>query len=183
MKKTLKNKKATRSRQAGFSLIEVNMAVLVVGLGILVLFGLFPAGLREGENGIVDTHCALFAETVLEGLRGEAHNKPELLDWNNWSSINHFIGHFTVDAGSGTVSGTSDQIPDGTTVSTAIEFPLGAVPKTYIRYIMEISEGRTPLTKSVNIWIWSGRYSSDDDEKFKRQSEWFATKYIYGKGI
>lgn len=176
----MKNKK-----KSGFSLIEVNMAVLVIGLGILVLFGLFPAGLREGENGMVDTHCALFAESVLEGLRGEVHNNANFTNWNNWRNIGSFI-----IAVNGANIGLSKPIKcsnakdkDGRTVSTALLFPANSNPESYIRYIMEVSGDQDGMTRTVNLWVWSGEYSNDDDKEFKRQAEWYTTKYVYGEGI
>ncbi len=172
-----------KNRKDGFSLIEVNMAVLVVGLGILVLFGLFPAGLREGENGALDTHCALFAESVLEGLRQEAHSESNPWLWSEWAKLDVFINNFTVDFNGVTIKGSNSQNADGSTVSSALEFPQGAVPKTYIRYIMEISGKEDGLTRAVNLWVWSGEYSSGDDKTFKRQSEWYSTKYVYGEEI
>lgn len=168
-----------KNKKSGFSLIEVNMAVLVVGMGILVLFGLFPAGLREGENGIVDTHCALFAETVLEGLRQEAHSESNPWLWSEWADIGNFINYFTTDVNGTTISGSNSKNADGRTVSGALVFPKGAVPNTYIRYIMEITGENDELTRTVNLWVWSGEYSSDDDKIFKQQAEWYSTKYVY----
>jgi type II secretory pathway pseudopilin PulG len=169
-------------KKSGFSLIEVNMAVLVIGLGLLVLFGLFPAGLKEGENGAVDTQCALFAESVLEGLRGEAHNKPELLDWNIWENINSFAANLTLS--SPAVQGDATTIQTALQVRGPIEFPVGASPKTFICYVMQITNGDPQnMTRAVNLWVWSGQYVTKDPIKFIRQAEWYATKYVYGPGI
>ena len=161
------------------------MAVLVVGLGIIVLFGLFPAGLREGENGIVDTHCALFAETVLEGLRGEVHNSPQLLDWSAWSTLGGFKSNFKLNLPiiNSQIRGETALLQKDLHVQGPIVFPDGASPKTYIYYIMQIVEGDTEFTYAVNLWVWSGQYVTSDPEKFIRQSEWYATKYFYGEGI
>ncbi len=170
------------SGEKGFSLIEVNMAILVIGMGILVLFSLFPAGLREGEHGLADTHCALFGETVLEGLRGRAHTKDpaKQFTWAQWSNINTFINNFTITVNRTLIHGYK---PHNSRISNALEFPAGAVPKKYIRYILEISEGDTPMTRIVNLWVWSGQYSTTDKTKFKEQAKWFSTKYVYGEGL
>lgn len=49
-------------RTAGFSLIEVNVAILVIAGGMLSLFTLFPAGLRMSTAAMSDTRQALFAD-------------------------------------------------------------------------------------------------------------------------
>ena len=169
------------SGKSGFSLIEVNMAVLIIGLGLLVLFGLFPAGLQEGDNGIVDTHCALFAETVLEGLRDEVHNNPDLLDWTKWANIGTCVNYFKVQlTGSGTII-SGDKL--GRIVKGPIAFPAGANPTTYVKYIMQVTGDQDSLTRTVNLWVSSGQYSTSDYKKFKERAEWYATKYFYGEGM
>jgi hypothetical protein len=73
--------------RCGFSLVEVNLAVLLVGIGLLVLFSLFPHGLRENELGIQDTHEAMFAEHVLNGLES---NADDIMEWSTWSDNTKF---------------------------------------------------------------------------------------------
>lgn len=55
-----------------FSLIEVNMAILVVAGGVLTLITLFPAGLRMSMSSIEDTRIALFAGDALNSLAAQA---------------------------------------------------------------------------------------------------------------
>jgi hypothetical protein len=59
-------------RRTGFSLIEVNMAILVVAGGMLTLVTLFPAGLRMSTSAMADTRQALFASDTLNSLRAKA---------------------------------------------------------------------------------------------------------------
>ena len=77
-----------RDRLAGFSLIEVNLAVLMIAVGLLSLFALFPLGLRQSEMSITDTNEALFAEYVLCGLEG---NAQDVSDWEQWSDLSQFV--------------------------------------------------------------------------------------------
>ena len=51
--------------QAGFSLIEVNMAVFVMAVGILSMVVLYPLGLRESTQGQADLKQAIFADDLL----------------------------------------------------------------------------------------------------------------------
>jgi len=55
-------------RTAAFSLIEVNMAVFVLAVGILALMSLFPAGLRESLQSRADLRQAMFADYALSVL-------------------------------------------------------------------------------------------------------------------
>jgi prepilin-type N-terminal cleavage/methylation domain-containing protein len=56
----------------GFTLVEVALALLVVSVGLLALFALFPAGLKLNKQAIDETQAALFAEEVLNGVRAQA---------------------------------------------------------------------------------------------------------------
>ncbi len=52
-------------RRSGFSLIEVNMAVFVLAIGILSMAVLYPLGLREGMQSQADLKQSMFADYVL----------------------------------------------------------------------------------------------------------------------
>lgn len=81
----------------GFSLVEVCLAVLVVGLGLLSVFSLFPTGLASGESAAADTEIGLFADQVLNGLQAQATE----VTWAEWQ-LNQFSIPF-VPGGSGNV--------------------------------------------------------------------------------
>jgi Tfp pilus assembly protein PilV len=52
-------------RNSGFSLIEVNMAVFVLAVGILSMAVLYPLGLRESMQSQSDIKQSMFADYVL----------------------------------------------------------------------------------------------------------------------
>ncbi|MDA1088504.1 MAG: prepilin-type N-terminal cleavage/methylation domain-containing protein [Verrucomicrobia bacterium] len=54
--------------QAGFTLIEVALSLVVVLIGVLALFALITSGLDSSAKGVADTHSALFADNVFNGL-------------------------------------------------------------------------------------------------------------------
>jgi len=68
-----------RPAAAGFSLVEVALALLVVGIGMLAILSMFPAGLDQNSRSISDTQAALFAEEVFGALRVHAET--------NWDGI------------------------------------------------------------------------------------------------
>ncbi len=66
------------SRRRGFSLIETSLAVGVVGIGILGVVGLFPAGLEMNRRAMHDTYASLFAAQVMDGIRAEFRRNPDM---------------------------------------------------------------------------------------------------------
>ena len=73
--------------RAGFSLMEVNMAVFVMAVGIMSLVGLFPLGLRESYQGKADLQQAMFADYALNQLVA-ALSQPDVT-WDDWRRMHH----------------------------------------------------------------------------------------------
>jgi Tfp pilus assembly protein PilV len=72
------------SAKSGFSLVEVCLAVLVVGLGLLSVFSLFPTGLAASDAAVADTETGLFAEQVLNGIQSHTNT------WTDWQDPLNF---------------------------------------------------------------------------------------------
>jgi Tfp pilus assembly protein PilV len=140
-----------RGNSAGFSLIEVCMAILVIGLGLLAVFSLFPSGLRMAEEGAADTHCGLFTETVMKGLQG---NAAGITNWATWSDP---VG-FEAALIAGVIPGTSTV----TKVTTTCSFPeasawaSGDATKAYLRYQLDVDAA----SHSATLQVWDGQYGS-----------------------
>jgi prepilin-type N-terminal cleavage/methylation domain-containing protein len=71
--------KSIRINKSGFTLVEVALALLVISVGLLAVFSLFPAGMALNKQAIDDTYGAMFAEEVFAGLRAHAARE--------WSTI------------------------------------------------------------------------------------------------
>ncbi len=56
-------------RVAGFSLVEITLAMLVISVGLLTVFGLFGASLQTNVASLDDTISATFADQVFNGMR------------------------------------------------------------------------------------------------------------------
>ena len=67
----------------GFSLIEVNIAILVIAGGLLSLFTLFPAGLRMSTAAMNDTRQALFADDFFAYFDDGVRQIDNRDDWQN----------------------------------------------------------------------------------------------------
>ena len=65
MKTNDRNRRASR---AGFSLVEVTLALLVVAIGLTATFALFPEGLKATRSAVDDTEIGMFAEYVFTTL-------------------------------------------------------------------------------------------------------------------
>jgi type II secretory pathway pseudopilin PulG len=73
---------ARASSKAGFSLVEIALALLIAGIGLLSIFALFPAGLDMSKRAIDDVQVAMFAQEVFDGLRNQAITS----EWNDVSA-------------------------------------------------------------------------------------------------
>jgi prepilin-type N-terminal cleavage/methylation domain-containing protein len=89
------------SNKQGFSLIEVALATMVVGVGLLAIFHLFPSGLNEAEHGIKFTRCTQFAEEVFATYGGRASAETNSL--SAWQQV--FAQPVTVGQGISASSG------------------------------------------------------------------------------
>jgi len=66
------------SKKSGFTLVETALAILVVSVGMLAIFSLFPAGMISNKQAVDDTYAALFADEVFNGVRA-------ILSTNDWA--------------------------------------------------------------------------------------------------
>ncbi len=142
-------------KKNGFSLIEVNLAIFVVSIGLLTLFALFPAGLKEGEAGHADTQTSLFADYVLATVRG---NAAEIVadDWD----------------------GLPVSLPSGINENKlkSIQFPSSS--GLYVRYYLDIADvGKTLY--GVRLWVASGQYGTTDLDEFKESAELYYTELFF----
>ena len=75
---------ATRTRrEGGFSLVEVALALMVAAGGMVAVFALFPASMRQTVSARVDMKGSLFASTVLETIAGNVRQIDDIAVWNN----------------------------------------------------------------------------------------------------
>lgn len=67
--------------KAGYSLVEVTLALLVVAIGLTSTFALFPEAMKNTRTAVSDTEVALFADYVFSTLAVGAAR------YENFSSI------------------------------------------------------------------------------------------------
>jgi prepilin-type N-terminal cleavage/methylation domain-containing protein len=145
--------------RSGFSLIEVTLSLLVIGIGMLVLFSLFPVSLRQGHDAFRDTQAAMFAEYMLNGIRGDA----DLFGQDNYAIWSNKLA---------SVQGSSGSI-------MSAPFPVGSGYE--VQYLVELN----PVGDrrwGASLWVWGEKYGPKDVTIFKRRSEWFYTE-LYFEGL
>jgi prepilin-type N-terminal cleavage/methylation domain-containing protein len=132
----MKSGAAKIDSQSGFTLVEVVLAILVVALGVLSVFSLFPTGLRASEDTVADTRAGMFAETVFGQMRGGADG---LVNWSDWSNPDTFksvtVSNLVVD----TIQTVA--FPEGS--GQQLRYRLTLVPDT-VRYPtkLEVCDGQ-----------------------------------------
>jgi len=63
--------------------MEVNIALLIMAVGLVGILTLFPVGLRQGDAASSDTTESAFADLVLNAMRA---NAQMVTNWNDWST-------------------------------------------------------------------------------------------------
>lgn len=158
--------KATSIKKQGFTLVEVALAVLAVGLGLITVFGLFPAGLQNASDDAADTRAGLFAEAVFNGMRGAAAAVPDAAIWDN-----SFIGtSLTVEQMAITINGA-------TPLAVRVPFAAADEPDNYLRYSLTVAPVITgpPATYSATLVTCDGRYGA-----FTAQNVFYTEFYYTG---
>ena len=74
-------KSKMNKRREGFSLVEVALAMMVLAVGLMAVFMIFPTGLQFGRESTERSYGALFAEDVSSGIRASSLNLTGLEYW------------------------------------------------------------------------------------------------------
>jgi len=147
-------------KRAGFSLIEVTLAIFVVGLGLLTLFSLFPAGLSQATTAQDDTQVALFAEYFFSEMRGRFTTAVQ--QQGNWER------------------------PGGWQIFQPQRLVLTAAPQTFtwptgsgrhVRYFVEIVEIPVDVW-GVRLYVQAGEFGATDVQRFKEGALAFYTELV-----
>ena len=158
-KKAMDNGQRTKSdygQKKAFSLVEISLALMVVAVGILSVLSLFPAGLDQNVRSIGDTHAALFAGEVLNGLRAQAEN-----DWDGIGTTitNLYVASYDVW-----------QNPDPNELNPVLNNKVRTNIYLYatgpdivdhaFRYRLQIKTNETKTIKSAILQVYPGEFGS-----------------------
>ena len=71
-----------RRARAAFTLMEVNLAVFIMAVGVLAMVSLYPLGFRESQQSRDDVHAAITANEVLGQLTAALSSRN--IKWETW---------------------------------------------------------------------------------------------------
>ncbi len=71
-----------RKARAAFTLMEVNLAVFIMAVGVLAMASLYPLGFRESQQSRDDVHAAITANEVLGQLTAALSSRN--ITWDHW---------------------------------------------------------------------------------------------------
>lgn len=130
---------------AGFSLIEINLVLLIVGVALVALLGLFPVGLRQAGLATADTVQAVFADQVLNTLQAQAST---ITNWTEWAAFQTSVlkdakvGSHAIKAGQAVR--IDDYLVDGATIRYRLTFQPVTAPLDFggrlMRAAVQVSE-------------------------------------------
>ena len=109
---------AIYKKRTGFSLIEVNMAILVAAGGLLSLFSLFPSGLRQSVMARGDMFQATFAKSFFDAVSA---NIRQIEDPDDWEDIAEFWKKASAGTGIDTVLKTAAALKQDASLSEATQ--------------------------------------------------------------
>ena len=69
---------------AGFTLMEVNLAIFIMAAGVLAMVSLYPLGYRENQQSKDDVKAAAAADAVLNQIRGALSSRA--IEWQDWEN-------------------------------------------------------------------------------------------------
>lgn len=143
--------------KAGFSLVEVALALLVVSVGLAAVFALFPSGADANRRAIQDTQIGLFADYVLNGARHQAEEVT-------WDEVND-SGGLIVSPLCGQYAWSSpDAVVADAGAPRAVVYKTeanSAIEEMAFRYKLRVYPvAGKPNVKAMVLQVWPGQYGS-----------------------
>ena len=68
-----------------FTLLEVNLAMFVMAIGVLSMIALYPLGFRESDQSREDVAAAAYCESVMNSLASALSSTN--LPWSSWAKL------------------------------------------------------------------------------------------------
>lgn len=84
------------ARKLGFTLMEVNLAILIMAAGVLSMVSLYPLGYRENQQSRDDVFAAAEADRIFNQLHAALGERA--IKWSDWrqqvSSLRSSVGNW-----------------------------------------------------------------------------------------
>lgn len=131
--------------RSGFSLIEVNMAILIAAGGLLSLFSLFPGGLRHSVMSQEDIYQSTFATSLLDIIAVNVKNIEDVKDWNDEKTFwKYAVGNLGK-------SRVSINISDDLKTASNLK---GSLQNDVLRELVEEESDRNPDQPALKTTVW-----------------------------
>lgn len=147
-------KTSYKNSRGGFSLAEMALALLVIAIGLLAVFGMFPQGTDQNRRAIQETQISLFADYVMNGFRMRATE----VDWSQVADADTF--DITPLASQYSFK-DPDYIKAGPGVKAVVYKALeNDIEEMAFRYEFRVRDGASPDIKVFQLQVWPGAYGS-----------------------
>lgn len=151
-----------RSRY-GYSLVEVSLALLVIGVGMLAVFALFPEGLGAARRAVDDVETIMFAEHVFAALAYEAADTNQT--WDSFTSGMQLVRSHALEWNSQPIITVNSGF---TTPRDFFWIPFYYNPdwgvSTYkvasFTYKLDVGNLPQPPGKYIRLEVWPGEYQA-----------------------
>jgi len=145
----------TLPRRAGFSMVEVALALLILSIGVLTMIGLMSGGLDMSKAAVDYTQTSIFASDVLDSVRHFAVNDtPTNGTYKFWDRLRNSFSMKPVAAVT-----TATSIFDADTMAQNIRNNPSAFVNLFYsyqtnvdfvcRYRLAIEQGKDPVSGAV----------------------------------
>lgn len=134
---------------AGFNLVEVCLAIVVVAFGIVTLLGLFSSGLRTIDTADNETRLTMFAGGVMNGILA---NAAGITNWSVWANDSAFSSAVCTDL----IPTIPPVTPSWVSGGTVVEYPTGST--LYLRYKLSVTTLEFTRGRAINLEVVPDRY-------------------------
>ena len=165
-------------RRGGFTLIEINLAIMLLAVGLLTLISLFPLGLRQADDAYRDAQAALFANYILTGMR---RNAEAIDSWAQWGEpaaafqsrvLNNVLVDDRPAGGSYHASIRRVEFPEGS--DNEVLYRMRWVPSNQIPGLYQ-----SPALREVDVFVWGLRDGPRTVTAFETRARQFRTSFYF----
>lgn len=129
-----------------FNMIELTLAIAVVGIGMVSIMSLFPVGVNASRDAVGDNYAADSVEQILVYIAAECQR-----DWTSYISTSGILGNITDNAPPIPDTATSTSAWPSPIVGTNLFTPVNALGAN-IYGIQQPAFGNPDFTAHIRIW-------------------------------
>lgn len=160
-----------RYLRSGFSLVEVCLAIAVVGIGLLGVFSLFPAGLTMNKMNTDATVSTMFAEDVFNVFHAVIDSYPvkwtvPVSEWKDDTDL--AFGPTAIDIWNEKTQ-DNEYLDVSGKIETLVYENSEGIPDIALRYKINFYETEDDLVRHARLVVWNGEFGTTNE----------ASAYIY----